>query len=401
MKPPEATASGGVFSIKEILQYIEEFFALGVGLAIQTLVQLPQQILLLLAELGWRFYHHGELLIAPAAVTDRGGDTLLLDGKGGAGLSALGNGVIYLTIQGRHLNFRTQSRLGEGDGYLTVDRGAISLEDGMALDIHFHQQIAVAATVGANAALTGNRETLAVVDACRHMNRLLMDTVDLALAFTGGAGGLDDLTTATATGTGGGGLHLHTHEILNRFHLTGATALGAGFNLAIGAAAAVTGAAVFNSPGGNFLFTAKSCFFKGNFDANCHIFTPTGGIPPLAAAAATEEGTENITQITEISETAIAATAIATLTGAVIGIHAGEAELIITGALLVIGKDFVSLADLLELLLGSLVAGVAVRMVFHGAFSVCFFNFLSAGALLDTQHLVVVTFILCQNIHPW
>ena len=64
--------------LKNILQDVNELLSLGTALAVQPIIQLPQQIFLLTAELGGRFHHHGKLVVAPTAIADCGGYTLLL-----------------------------------------------------------------------------------------------------------------------------------------------------------------------------------------------------------------------------------------------------------------------------------------------------------------------------------
>ena len=126
------------------------------------------------------------------------------------------------------------------------------------------------------------------------------------------------------------------------------------------------------------------------------VFTPSGGIGGAAGAgcAAAEEFAENIAEITEAAESA-AAEAVTAGTGAcaVVGIHTGKAELVVAGALVVVGKHLVGFAHFLELFLRILVAGIPVRMVFHSRLAVGLFYFLGAGALLDTQHLIIITFV--------
>ena len=83
--------------------------------------------------------------------------------------------------------------------------------------------------------------------------------------------------------------------------------------------------------------------------------------------------------------------------GVEVGVHTGKAVGIVAGALVRIGQHLIGLAYLLELLLGSLVAGVPVRVVFHGQLSVCFLYVISAGALVYAQYLIVITFVFCHN----
>ena len=181
------------------------------------------------------------------------------------------------------------------------------------------------------------------------------------------------------------GVLITFHEILHRPHLTGAPALAAGLNDPIGGAAAAAAGAVFDPLGRHFLFTAEGRFLKGQLQPGHDVFSPAGGILGAApAAAASEKFTENITQVAEISEAAKAAAAVASGAGAEVGIHPGEAVLIVSGLFVRVGEHLVGLAHLFEFLFGGFISGIPVGVVFHGAFPVGFFDFLGAGVLFQT-----------------
>ena len=72
--------------------------------------------------------------------------------------------------------------------------------------------------------------------------------------------------------------------------------------------------------------------------------------------------------------------------------------------LLLIAEDIVGLGSLLELLLGGLVAGVLVRVVFDGQLAVSFLDLVSRGCLAHPKDLVVISFfchisflLLCEK----
>ena len=81
-----------------------------------------------------------------------------------------------------------------------------------------------------------------------------------------------------------------------------------------------------------------------------------------------------------------------------------EAELVVLLPLLWVVQHIVSLCGLLELFLGFLVAGVAVRMILDGYLSVSLLYLIGIGRLADAQHFVVVSF-LCHRVivplPPW
>ena len=269
----------------------------------------------------------------------------------------------------------------------------------MILDVDFHQQVAVGAAVDTYAALTPDADALTLINTRGDADFDLGGLADLALAFTGVAGRADDLATAGAAGTGGGGLHIHAHEILGDADLTGTTALVAVFNSAVGGAGAVADGAVFDALGGDLFLGAESGFLEGQLQVAHHVLAAAGSLVGRGpASAAAEELAENVAQVTEVTETAESAAAIAAGTGAVIGIHAGKAVLVVTGALLLVGQDFISLADLLEHLFGTLVAGVPVGVVLHGLLAVGLFNFLGGGAFVYAKNLVIIAFIFCHML---
>ena len=246
--------------------------------------------------------------------------------------------------------------------------------------MHLCQQVAVGGTAGTHVARTANPDTLSFVDTGGNLYNHLVGAAYLALALAGGAGVFDNLALAAALRAGDSGAHLHPHEILNHLFLTGAVALGTGFNVTVGAAGSVADCAVFNPGSADLLVAAESRFLKGQIQPSHHIFTPTGAAGTAAAgrtAAAAEQVTENVTEVTETAKacpvksaepgTAESSTA---GTGRVVGVNTGKAILVIAGALVVVTQHLVGFAHLFELLLGFLVTGVAVRVVFHGQLAV-------------------------------
>ena len=100
---------------------------------------------------------------------------------------------------------------------------------------------------------------------------------------------------------------------------------------------------------------------------------------------------EDIIHVHRCSAEAIEASAEATAHRTV------ESKLIVLLALLWVVQHVVGLCSLLKLLLGLLVARIAVGVIFDGYLSVCLLDFVFRGRLADAQHLVVVSF-LCHFI---
>ena len=273
----------------------------------------------------------------------------------------------------------------------------------MPPDGNFHQQVAVRAAAHAHAAFAPDTDALSGIHACRDLHLDPVGLAHLALAAAGGAGILDDLAPAAAGGAGGGGLHLHAHEVLHGTHLTGAVALAARLDHAVGAARTLTVGAVLNPLGSNLFFAAEGRFLEGQLQPRHDVLAPAGRILLGAtAAAAAEEFAENVSQVAEAvkpaeSGTAKACAAVASAARAEVGVNSGKTVLVVPRALVSVGQDFVGFPGLLEFFLGSLVAGVTVGVVLHGGLAVGLLYVVGAGILADAQHLIVISFCICHT----
>ena len=70
------------------------------------------------------------------------------------------------------------------------------------------------------------------------------------------------------------------------------------------------------------------------------------------------------------------------------------AELVILGLLLGVFQHIIGLIDLLHLLLGGLwIILIQIRMIFAGHLFIGFLDFSLRGALLYTQHLIIIAFL--------
>jgi hypothetical protein len=67
-------------------------------------------------------------------------------------------------------------------------------------------------------------------------------------------------------------------------------------------------------------------------------------------------------------------------------------ELVVGGALLGVGQDFVGFLGFLELLLGALVVRIAVRMMLHGQLAIGLLDVVFRGITAYTEDLVVIPF---------
>src|SRR5262249_40876732 len=71
-------------------------------------------------------------------------------------------------------------------------------------------------------------------------------------------------------------------------------------------------------------------------------------------------------------------------------IESGMAVLIVGGAFLGIGKDFISLAELLEFFFGCLVAGIFIRVILDGELAIGLFDFVRSGVFFEAEDLVII-----------
>ena len=73
-------------------------------------------------------------------------------------------------------------------------------------------------------------------------------------------------------------------------------------------------------------------------------------------------------------------------------------ELVILPPLLRIAQNRIGLRCLLEFLLGILVAGIHIRMLFLCQLPVSFLDLLLAGISVHAKDLIIISFLLCHSI---
>ena len=81
-----------------------------------------------------------------------------------------------------------------------------------------------------------------------------------------------------------------------------------------------------------------------------------------------------------------------------IGVHSRMAELVVAGALLLVGQHLVGLVGLLEFGLGGLVAGVQIRVVLLGLFPVGLLDLLVRGALGHAEDFIIISFLFWHRV---
>ena len=78
--------------------------------------------------------------------------------------------------------------------------------------------------------------------------------------------------------------------------------------------------------------------------------------------------------------------------GAAVAADASVAELVVAGALLLVGEDGMGFGDFFELLFGVFVAWVFVGVVFEGELTVGLLDFVIGGVLGDAEYFIIITF---------
>ena len=328
------------------------------------------------------------VLVAPATAVDTG-NAAAPETEDRAGLSALGQIILHLSVHGGNDQRSAQRRLGEGNGHLQNDILSVSLEHLVFFYIDGDVQVAGRPAPGTAVTLAPQGDGLSVVDACWYLHPDGAGLADTALTLTGRARFLDDLAGALAVLAGAAAGKDAEGRALGGLHLAGApahrTGLGRGALFRAGAAAVL---AALISGDADALFTAENRFFKGQLQRDAQVFAlPRAVLPGLLTAEATaEHGAEDVAQV-EILEASEAA---ASRAAGVVGVDARKSVLVVAGLFLGVRQHLIGAVDFLHLLFGFFVAGVQIGMVFLRKLAIGLFDFIVAGALLQAQDLIKI-----------
>ncbi len=170
---------------------------------------------------------------------------------------------------------------------------------------------------------------------------------------------------------------------------TSRAGLGAGARLG---AAALAGLAAFPGRDADLRVVAA----RGLLQRDLHAVAQVGAAIDLRAATLprrppprlAEDVAEDVAE--GLGETAEALAALRAAE-ALVRVDAGVAVLVVGGPLLAVREHLVGLLGLLELVLGLLVARIAVRVVFHRELAISLLDVVVAGVLRDAQNLVIIT----------
>jgi hypothetical protein len=170
----------------------------------------------------------------------------------------------------------------------------------------------------------------------------------------------------------------HAEKALLEPDLTCAAAGGADLGLGsrFCAAAAATIATLLI---GDFdlVFNTEGRFFKGDLHGVLQVVAASAATP---LSSATENVPEYVAEYVSKRRTRAETPAVKATSST----QPGMAELIVLGAFLGIGEDFVRLGDLLEPFFRRIVSGILVRVVLNGHFAECLLDLNLGGITVDT-----------------
>ena len=248
----------------------------------------------------------------------------------------------------------------------------------MGLYLEDDEEVAAGPTLGACCAFAAEAESLTGVDTGGDLH--LDDALHLggAAAAAGLAGVGDDGAAAFAAGAGG----LDGEEALAVTDLSGAGAAGAGCGPAAGlSTGSAAGGAGLVAGDFDLLVGAVDGNVEGQSHAELKVGAALGGVGVAALPAELEELGEDIAEVGEDILGGVSLSAVA---------EPSLSESVVTGPLFGVGEDAVSLRCEFELLLGSLVAGIAVRVELERLRAVGLLDLVRRGILGHAEDIVEV-----------
>ena len=261
---------------------------------------------------------------------------------------------------------------------------AVTLEDRVFTYVDHYVEVTSRTALSARLAFTRQTNTVTCIDTRRHLDRkrLLLFDPTLPMAATARIG-----NHFAAAMTARAGL-LNREEALLHAHLADATTGGTGNRTGALLGTGTVASLAFSQgrhPDGDRgaphgLFQIQ---LKGVAQIAAALSTAT-----RAAATASKEIAEHIAK--DVGEIGVAVSR--TRASSHLGIDAGMTVLVVGLTLARIRKHFVSLVGFLECVFSGFVSGITVRMMLHCEATISLFQLCLAGAALDTQHFVIVTF---------
>src|ERR1035437_1470242 len=288
---------------------------------------------------------------------------------------------LVLATDGGHGDPVPEHRLGHAHGQLVEQVLAAPHQVFVRGDPEADVEIAARPAARTGLALARLATGQVLVDPRRDGDVQLLALVDPALAAAARAGLFDDPALAAAARARGDIDHLAEDALHGAPDLAAATAVGtlrrlrAGSRPAAGAVRARPLARHLDGAAGS-----EHGLREGDVDVHAQVGARlrTTAAAPAAARATTEEHVEEVEGGVEREATEVR--------HAVAGVPVGVVAL----PLLRVAEPRVGLTDLLEALLGRLVALVAIRMELHRQLAIGALQLLRRGGALDAEHLVVV-----------
>ncbi|MNF47597.1 hypothetical protein D3C84_288040 [compost metagenome] len=263
---------------------------------------------------------------------------------------------------------------------------AVALEDRVLAHIDYHIQVARRTAHRARLAFAGQANAITGIDTGRNLHRQGLVLFHPAMAMAGAARIGDHLAAAMAARTG----LLHREEALLHAHLTDTATGGTGHRRgAFLRPGAFADLAIDQGRHPDVDRSTAHGLFQIQLQGVAQIAAALGAATLTATpAGATEEVAEHIAEdIGEIRPAKAGATRAAHAR-----IHPGMPVLIVGRTLAGIGQYFVGLVGILEQIFRRFIVGIAVRVMLHRQAPVGLFQLRFAGAALDTEHLVIITF---------
>src|SRR6202162_1030136 len=383
--PGPIPRAAGAFAeaVEKLLDLGEEARGFRVGFAGGLLLELGQKLLLTLGQLLRRLHHHLDVHVAgPTRTQDW--HCFCVQPQAPFRFRAFRHlHPASAAVDGRDIEAAAERRGDHGDRHPTVQVGALALKERVRSNRQEDVEIARRPAARAGLALAGEPDARAVLDPGRPVGGARALTRVPPRSGARRAGIVDDLAASVAARTG----PLQGEEALGMTNFAVATAgrTGLGLRSRLGARAGA-GFAGHRGRDANLRGLAD----KRLFEADLHVVAQVRPALASGRAAARSRHAENALENIREGRAEIGAEAGCAAGAAVL--EGGMAETIIGGALVAVLEHVIGLVDLLEAVLGLLVAGVAVRVAFHRELAERGLEFRFAGSAPHAKDFVVIPF---------
>ena len=307
-----------------------------------------------------------------------------------------------LAIDGGDVHLATQGCCGEVEQQVVYQVVAVSYEGVVLFLLDIYLDVASYAAMMSSITLAGHIDHHTLGHASGNIDFYDLFTLGHTRATTFMTLVLNDLTF-TVTG-GAYALSLHHSEdalcgvgddarsVTSRTCLSTAAVLGASA-VTVGASDVLAHLELLGDARIDFL--QGEAYLQTQVAASVHLGTTAPATTESAKAVTTEDIAEHREDVVHIHRRTVETTESACSASH----RTCEAKLIVLLTLLRVVQDVVGLGSLLKLLLSLFVARVSVGVIFDGNLSICLLDVVFRGRLVQSQHLVVVSF-LCHAYCP-